>query len=192
MIKHLSGRVLSKLLSLFNKVWKELWVPVRWKEAIIIPMRKPGKDPSKLVNYRPIALTSHICKLMEWIINERHCLEKRGLVAAYQSGFRRGRSTMDLIMCSEDEVRKAQVNNETVAAVIFDVEKAYDMSWREELLIKLHQMGIKGNTFCWTMDFLSGRTTEVKTVSGFSDSHVVKKKMVCLRRVLYILHYSQL
>ncbi len=55
MIKHEGG--LNKLLSLYNKVWKEERDPVGWKEATIIPIRKPGK-------YRPIALTSHICKLM--------------------------------------------------------------------------------------------------------------------------------
>ncbi len=85
------------------------------------------KGPSKPVNYRSIALTSHICTLMEQMVNERlmHFLEKRGLVAAYQSGFRRGRRTMDPILCLEDEVRKAQVNKETMAVVFFDVERTY-------------------------------------------------------------------
>lgn len=35
------------------------------------------------------------------------------------------------------------------------------------------------------MDFLSGRTTEVKTVSGFSDSHVVKKNGMPQESVIY-------
>lgn len=55
------------------------------------------------------------------MVNKRlmHFLEKRGLVAVCQSGFRRGRSTMDLVLCLEDEVRKARVDKETVAAVFF-------------------------------------------------------------------------
>lgn len=36
-----------------------------WKEAIVTSMRKPGKDHSIPANYRPIALTSHECKIME-------------------------------------------------------------------------------------------------------------------------------
>jgi len=40
---------------------------------------------------------------------------------------------MDPVVCLEDDIRKAQVNKETVAAVFFDVEKAYDMLWREGL-----------------------------------------------------------
>jgi len=155
MIKHLCEGGLTKILSLFNKVWKEGKVPRSWKEAIIVTIRKPGKDHSKTINYRPIALTSHIGKIMKRMINERlmYYIEKRGLVTRYQSGFRRGRSTMDPVVCLEDDIRKAQVNKETVAAVFFDVEKAYDMLWREGLLIKMHRMGIEGNMFNWTMDF---------------------------------------
>lgn len=113
-----------------------------WKEAGILPIRKPSKDPSKPENYRPVALTSHVCKLMERMVNERsmYFLEKRDLVAPHQSGFRRGRSTVDAVLCLDDEIRKAQVNRESVGAMIFDEEKAYDMLWREGLLIKLHRI----------------------------------------------------
>ena len=111
-----------------------------WKEAIIIPIRKPGKDPSKPVIYRPIALMSHICKLMQRMVNERlvHFLEKRASVAANQRGFRRGRSTTDPGRGLRMRSGTAQVNKETAAAVFFDVEKAYDMLWREGLLIEIH------------------------------------------------------
>lgn len=34
---------------------------------------------------------------------------------------------MDSVMCLEAEVKKAQVNEEVVIAVFFDVEKAYDL-----------------------------------------------------------------
>ena len=69
-------------------------------------------------------------------------LEKRNIVAWYQSGFRRGRGTMDPVLCLEDDIRKFQMNKEVVAAVFFDVEKAYDMLWREGLMIKLHNAGL--------------------------------------------------
>lgn len=32
-------------------------------------------------------------------------------------------------------------------AVFLDVDKAYDMVWKEGLLIKLYKIGIKGRTF---------------------------------------------
>ena len=66
---------------------------------------------------------------MERLVNGRlmHFIEERGLMASCQSGFRKGRSTMDSIICLEDEIRKAQVKKETVVAVFLDVEKAYGM-----------------------------------------------------------------
>ncbi len=67
---------------------------------------------------------------MEKMGTERltHFIEKRGLMTKYQSGFRKGRGTLDPMICLENEIRKAQINKESVIAVVFDAEKAYDMT----------------------------------------------------------------
>lgn len=129
MISNLSDTAKDILLELYNRVWEEGKLPQSWKEAVIISIRKPGKDDTKPGNYKPTALTSNICKIMERMINERlvFCVEKKGYLAQYQSGFRRGRGAMDPALCLEHEIRKAQVNKESVLAVFFDIEKAYDM-----------------------------------------------------------------
>lgn len=44
---------------------------------------------------------------------------------------------MDPIVLLETEIRKAQVNKESAMAVFFDVEKVYDMVWKEVLMIQL-------------------------------------------------------
>lgn len=81
---------------------------------------------------------------MERLVNGRliHFIEERGLMASCQSGFRKGRSTIDSIIRLEDEIRKAKIKKETVVAVFLDVEKAYDMLWVEGRLIKMHMLGI--------------------------------------------------
>ena len=106
------------------------------------------------------------------VITERltYFPESRGLVSPHQSGFRNGRGTMDPLLCLEAEVRKAQVKDETVVAVFFDVEKVYDMMWKEGLLIKLDIMGVGGRTYNWIKDFLFGRFIQVrggKSLSGW-------------------------
>ena len=70
-LKHLGVLASMKLLGFYNKVWAVGKLPTGWKDAVIIPIRKPGKDPSNSKNYTPIALTSHIGKIMERIITER-------------------------------------------------------------------------------------------------------------------------
>ena len=41
-------------------MWEEEKIPAGWKEAVIVPIRTPGKDASNPANYRPIALTSDL------------------------------------------------------------------------------------------------------------------------------------
>lgn len=62
---------MGQKLLIFNNLWEEGRVPERWNETIIIPIRKPGKYASKPINYGPIALTLHVCKLMERMVNEK-------------------------------------------------------------------------------------------------------------------------
>ena len=57
-----------------------------------------------------------------------------------------------------------------VVAVFFDVEKAYDLMWREGLLIKLRRLGVSGLLFGWVRDFLTGRKMEVRVGRSFSGS----------------------
>ncbi|XP_050975638.1 uridine 5'-monophosphate synthase isoform X1 [Labeo rohita] len=176
MLAHMTENTLEIILILFNQIWDTGQLPSIWKQAIIIPILKPGKDPSDPSSYRPIALTSHLCKIMERIITERitYFLESRYLLSPYQSGFRKGRNTMDSVLCLESDIRKAQTNKEVVIAVFFDVEKAYDMLWKEGLLIKLKSLGINGRTYNWVMDFLFNRKIQVRVGEEYSRVYTVE------------------
>lgn len=176
MLDHLSVESKRTLLHLYNKVWEEGVLPRCWKESIVVPIRKPGKDPRIPSSYRPIALTSQIGKTLERMVNNRMVffLESKGLIHDYQSGFRKGRSTMDPIIALEDAVRRAQVNKESVAAVYFDIERAYDMLWKEGLLIKLSQLGVRGRIWAWVKAFLSERKITVRINGAFSNSYEVE------------------
>ena len=71
LIKYFSESSLKFLLKLYNLIWKSKVFPVAWKLATIIPIKKPGKDSTKPTNYRPIALTCNLCKILEKIVNRR-------------------------------------------------------------------------------------------------------------------------
>ena len=56
------------LATVFNLSIEEGVVPLEWKEANIIPLFKKGSR-SKSENYRPVSLTSVVCKLLERLIS---------------------------------------------------------------------------------------------------------------------------
>ena len=53
----------------FNMSLQEDIVSLEWKQANIIPLLKKGSR-NNFVNYRPVSLTSVICKLLETIIRD--------------------------------------------------------------------------------------------------------------------------
>ena len=96
-LRHLPIETLHILLDIINETWKSDTFPESWREALIISIPKPGKGHFNPLNYRPIALTSCICKTVERMVNERLVwyLEKNGLLAKQQCGYRSNRSTVD-------------------------------------------------------------------------------------------------
>lgn len=77
LLKHLEEGALEEMLALYNYVWEAGMLPTKWKHALVVPILKPGKDPSSPSSYRPIALTSVMCKVIERMVTNRlmHFLE---------------------------------------------------------------------------------------------------------------------
>ena len=109
LLKHLHEDSLLLLLYIFNHIWLTQDFPTSWKTAIIIPVPKPGKVLSDPGSYRPIALTSCLCKTMERMVNSRLTwyLERHKVITEHQSGFRRRRSTVDNLVTLETSIRDA-------------------------------------------------------------------------------------
>ena len=173
MLKHLPNSCLQTLLAVFNRIWTSGKFPTSWSEATIIPIPKPGKDHSDPGNYRPIALTSCICKTFERMINDRLVwyLESNGCLSALQSGFRKQRSTTDQLVRLESYIRDGLLRGEHVVSVFFDLEKAYDTTWKYGILRDLHGTGLKGRLPLFVGDFLSNRQFRVRLGSNLSDSY---------------------
>lgn len=49
-LKHLGDKMQATLLGIYNNIWERGHLPKHWKEAIIIPIIKPRKDPSNPSN----------------------------------------------------------------------------------------------------------------------------------------------
>ena len=171
MIEHLSPEVQSTLLKALNKLWESGQFPEQWRKEIKLPFLKPGKDPKSPASYRPISLTSCICKLFERMINHRLMwfLEKNNILCAQQCGFRQNRSTMDALTQLSGHIQKGFTEKKHTTAVFFDLEKAYDTVWRPEILNSLYRMGLRGNLPIFIENFVSSRKFCVRVGASHSD-----------------------
>jgi ribonuclease HI len=170
-IKHLSNFSLKILLFYYNTLWAQGLLAPEWKLSTIIPVKKPGSDPKSPDSYRPIALTSVLCKLMERMITRllTWYIDKNLKLNDIQAGFRQNRSTLDQTLRLHDSARKAINNNEYMVAVLLDFSKAFDLLWRDGLLYKLRNLGITGRTYAWISDFLTDRQIQIQVGSHLSN-----------------------
>ncbi|GFO00797.1 RNA-directed DNA polymerase from mobile element jockey [Plakobranchus ocellatus] len=172
-LRHLPESCLHTLLKLFNNIWTTWDIPPSWREASVVPIPKPGKDPSDPSNYRPIALTSCLCKTLERGVNDRlvHVLESRNLLSNVQCGFRKDHSTLDHLFRLETFTKKAFARKKQVLAFFFDQEKAYDTTWRYGILKDLFDLDFRGRLPIFISNFLKDRHFKVKAENTFSSSY---------------------
>ena len=170
MIKKTPRSFQKILLNLYNRLFLEGVLPKEWSHAIVIPLLKPGKDPRSINSYRPISLTSCLCKIFERMVTDRLTwfLESNDLLKNSQSGFRKGRGCIDQMLRLYNVVETNLKKGSTSIAVFLDFEKAFDMVWQDGLLYKLKQKGIHGHTLKFISNFLSDRTMQVQVGGSLS------------------------
>jgi len=128
MLKHLPPNAVNTFLEALNNIWFAGNFSPSWCTSTVIPIPKPAKDTSDPNNYRPIALTNCLCKVMERMVNNRFVwfLETNKLITPFQCCFRKQRRTTDHIVRLESFIREAFIQRQHAVAAFFDLEKAYD------------------------------------------------------------------
>ena len=108
---------------------------------------------------------------MARIINGRLVwyLESNGLISNLQYGFCSKRCTTDRLVLRETVIREAFIRKEHLAAIFFDLEKAYDTTWEYGIMRDLHDLKLKGRLPNFISGFLSDRKFKVHIGSTLSD-----------------------
>ena len=165
---------IKPLTLLFKKSLETGQVPTDWKIANITPIHKKGPKhvPS---NYRPISLTSIVCKIMESIIRDAIIdhMEDNHLFTDHQHGFRKGRSCITQLIEVIDEWTENFDKRENMDVVYLDFQKAFHTVPHKRLLRKLEGYGIKGNVLRWIANYLDNRQQRVILNGKESDWQAV-------------------
>ena len=197
LLQHLGTKAKQKLLKLYNKSWKTGIIPQTWKKATMMPLLKQGKPKTKGDSYRPISLTSCVCKLMERIINNRLVwyLETNGHIMDEQSGFRQHRSTEDQLTYISQVIEEGFQEQKHSVVLWVDMEKAFDKAWKDGIILSLLKAKVSHKMLKWIEQYLHQRTGRVK-VHGKESRQATFKQGVprggVLSPTLFILYMNTL
>ena len=148
-----AGHLLYKHLThLMNMITSTCYIPEMMRVGTIIPIYKGNhKDRCNPANYRGITLTSAIGKVFERVLLNRitrhENLCEPHFPHALQCGFRQEHGAVVASHVLREAVTYYTDRQSNVYTACLDNEKAFDRIWHNGLLVKLHELGLRGK--CW-------------------------------------------
>ena len=162
LLKEIVEQISTPFAKLFKLSLEEGIVHSEWKEANIKPVfkKRPRNKPD---NYRPVSLTSVVCKLLETLIRDHmeEFLVKHKLINTSQHGFLKARSCLTNFLCFLEDITKWVDDGSPVDVVYLDFGKAFDKVPHQRLLLKLKAHGIGNDVISWIEKWLTHRRQRV-------------------------------
>ena len=106
-------------------------------------------------------------------------MESNHILSKSQCGFRRGLSTIDVLLRLEHIIKSSLLNRDTCVAVYLDLSSAFDRVHHMGLLSKLAGAGLRGNILAWIRNYLLNRKAFVRVgdvytmEAGFPQGHLI-------------------
>ena len=172
MLKLAASELAYPLSVVFNVSLETVELPSDWKPSNIVPLFKKGSKTNPR-NYRPVSLTSVVCKYLERILNRKllFYLISDNIIINNQHGFRPGRSCETQLLDTVNDWSEALDRGMSVDVAFLDISRAFDSVSHPKLMHKLSACGISCNSHLWKwiQSFLIGRKQRVCVNGSFSD-----------------------
>ena len=154
-------------------------LPQSWKHAHWLPIPKPKKPVTDSNSYRPISLTSVVCKVAERVLDSRLRADPAFNIDTRQHAFRRAHRTEDALARLVDTANRAWNTTHTgpvlqpsgktymlprsgrATATLLDLTSAFDNVRHDRLHQLLRKAGYPAYLVRWILAFLHGRTAQV-------------------------------
>ena len=175
LLKHFGRRAISYLTSLVNLSLKSSNLPFIWKQALMLPVPKPGKPAPISTSYRPISLLCLASKILERLVLP--LLSPSLSASLSQHGFRPLHSTSSALLPTVTRIangfneRKPPLRTATVA---IDISKSFDAVQHSLLLDQICDTDLHPNLVHWLATYLRGRQARVVWQGAYSPWRNVK------------------
>ena len=158
---------MENLHELLLKCWRDGEVPQDMRDAKIVTLYKNKGDKSDCNNYRGISLLSIVGKVFAKIVLNR--LQKLGdrVYPESQCGFRRNRSTVDMIFSLRQLQEKCREQQKPLYIAFIDLTKAFDLVSREGLFCILEKIGCPPKL----LSIIKSFHTDMKGTVQFEGDH---------------------
>ena len=169
-LKNCSETLAYPLSILFNLSYNTGYIPQEWKLANVVPVHKKD-DKNKVINYRPISLTSLVMKVFERILYDELLTRTIDKIDKRQHGFLRNRSCNSNLLLFTESIVRALHEKIGTDIIYFDFAKAFDTVSHDLILKKLKtQYNIDGTLLKFFTDYLRSRKQRVILDNVISES----------------------
>ena len=162
--------ICQPLSAICNKSITTGIAPKEWTQANVSVIFKKGAK-NQPCNYRPISLTSHVCKILESEIKDgivEHVIKFK-LIKESQHGFVKNKSCLTNLLEYLTSVSEYVDRGIPVDVIYLDFQKAFDKVPHKRLLLKVCSHGIGGNISSWIESWLNNRDQRVVLNGWASD-----------------------
>ena len=165
---------------LFNLINQTGVIPSLFKISRVKMLFKKG-EKSEMLNYRPLAMSSHMGKIWERVINSHLIdhLENTRQLSDRQYGFRRTRGTTEnLIRLQEHIVDRLEDEKSQLEVWNFDLKKAFDRVDHPKVLKLLHESGVNDTLGLCIENWLTNRQQYIEVENCRSEITEVGKSVI--------------
>ncbi len=154
-------------------MWNSHFIPTTWTQSDVISLFKPKKGNLKTsaASYRPISLTSIICRMFERIVKNALIPYISSSLSMFQHGFMNQKSTNDCLYILTSKIKQAFSKKSLLPIAFIDFSNAFDTISHNDLLMKIKTQfnNIPTHMFNFFKSFLSNRLIRTKYLHYFSE-----------------------
>ena len=159
------------LVDLFDVVLRAGRIPKIWKCAMVTPLLKAGKPAELASSYRPVAITSLLCRTLERVLLRR--VEQTIKFSDEQHGFRAGRSCVEPLLektlaMIDAFMKRRDGTKMTTLMLAFDFSSAFCRITPERVAEQFVLLGGEQRYAHLLRDFMSGRKLRVRVKNMLS------------------------